>query len=129
MNRAEILLANDPASQMLGINIVELNQGYCKLTMRVLENMTNGYNVCHGGFIYTLADTACAFAGAKENKTILSSTGQIEYLAPAILGSELVAIAEINCISGRNIFCDVKIYDENKKTISLYRGKLIVKNG
>ncbi|MCW9000573.1 MAG: hotdog fold thioesterase, partial [Kangiellaceae bacterium] len=81
MTKAEELLHNDPASKLLGIELHEIDEGYCAVIMRVTEKMTNGYDVCHGGFVFTLADTASALASAMEGEVVLTASNQIEYLA------------------------------------------------
>ncbi|TQV80253.1 hotdog fold thioesterase [Aliikangiella coralliicola] len=128
MTTASQLLANDPASKMLGIELTDIDDGSCSVFMLVQENMTNGYDICHGGFVYTLADTASAFAGAMEGETVLSSSNQIDYLLPAKLGDELTAKASINCISGRRLFCDVSVTNQHGKAVALMRSQLISKN-
>ncbi|TQV71519.1 hotdog fold thioesterase [Aliikangiella marina] len=128
MTIAEQLLRNDPASQMLGIQLVSIDEESCSVSMVVTDKMTNGYDVCHGGFIYTLADTASAFASSMEGETILSASNQIEYLAPAKLGDRLIAAAKVSFITGKNLFCDVKVTNQSHQVIALVRGKLISKN-
>jgi len=127
MNAAEKLLNNDPASKMLDIKLSEKQQGYSVLTMIVRDDMTNGYDICHGGFVFTLADTASAFAAATEGQTILSSSNQIEYLAPAKLNDELIASANISHLSGRSLFCDVEVKNQDAVVIAIMRSKLIRK--
>ena len=127
MNPAEKLLANDPASRMLDIKLVSKCNDSCSLEMKVREDMTNGYDVCHGGFVFTLADTASAFACAAESEIVLSANNQIEYLAPALLKDRLLASAKISCTSGRSLFCDVEVVDQNSQIIAIMRGKLIRK--
>lgn len=128
MSMAAKLLENDPASQMLGIKLVDIDEQSCSVAMEVLESMTNGYDVCHGGFVYTLGDTASAFASSMEGEVILSASNQIEYLLPAKLGDRLVARAVVEEISGRFLFCDVKIHNQQQQLVALMRGKLISKN-
>ena len=128
MSMAEKLLENDPASQLLGIKLVDIDEQSCSVSMQVLDSMTNGYDICHGGFVYTLGDTASAFAGSMEGEVVLSASNQIEYLAPVKLGDQLVARAVVVEISGRHLFCDVKIYNQQHQLVALMRGKLISKN-
>lgn len=149
-DKAIDLLANDPASQMLGIKLVKLSRDHCQLHMLVTEKMTNGYQVCHGGFIFSLADTACAFSAAEKDRVVLSSASQIEYLAPALLGDVLNAEAQVVKRVGKAVFCDVEVWannlqtnnaqrvnsqqdknsvleKNNHRTIALLRGKLVSK--
>ena len=127
MTKAEELLHNDPASRLLGIELSEIDEGYCSVIMRVTEKMTNGYDVCHGGFVFTLADTASAFASAMEGEVVLTASNQIEYLAPAKLYDLLRAEAKVSIISGKNLYCDVKVCDQNDRLIAITRSKLISK--
>jgi len=127
MSKAEELLQNDPASKMLGIQLEKIDEGFCAVSMIITAAMTNGYDVCHGGFIFTLADTASAFAGAMEGETVLTAANQIEYLAPARLDDLLKAEAKVSIISGKNLYCDVKVCDQNDRLIALTRSKLICK--
>ncbi|WP_196137793.1 PaaI family thioesterase [Aliikangiella sp. G2MR2-5] len=127
MNRVEQLLNNDPASQMLGITLEKCTKDECRLVMLVTDAMTNGYDFCHGGFVYSLADTASAFAAAVEGETILTASHLIEYLAPAKNGDRLTAEAKVSINSGRNRFCDVKVCDQNNQLIAVSRSKLISK--
>ena len=60
------MMNNDAFSKWLGIEILELKKGYCKLQMKVLKNMTNGFNIAHGAISYSLADSALAFASNPE---------------------------------------------------------------
>ena len=127
MSKAQGLLDNDPASKMLGIELLNVEQGTCAVSMKVTEKMTNGYDFCHGGFVFTLADTASAFASAQEGETILTASNQIDYLAPAKLGDLLTAEAKVSIISGRNRYCDVKVCDQNDRLIAITRSKLVSK--
>lgn len=128
MNSAEQLLANDPASQMLGIQLVSLSLDQCELTMPVTANMTNGYEVCHGGFIFSLADTACAFAAAVENKITLTASNHIDYLAPAKLFDQLVASAKISRRSGKSLFAEVEVCNQAQQLLAVMHAKLIQKD-
>ncbi len=122
---AEQLLAKDPASQMLGITIKELKPGFCETTMTIRDDMTNGYDICHGGFVFTLADTALAFACAEEGKVAVSASAQIDFIAPARLGDNLIAQAQIQHTSGRNLFCDIIVRNQNNELVALVKGRQV----
>jgi acyl-CoA thioesterase len=122
---AEKLLANDPASKMLGIEIRTIKPEFCQTTMTIRDDMTNGYNVCHGGFIFTLADTALAFACAEHGKIAVSASAQIDFLLPAYLGDELVAEANVQIKSGRNLFCDIIVRNQENEVIALVKGRQV----
>jgi acyl-CoA thioesterase len=122
---AEKLLANDPASKMLGITISDIQADHCKTTMIIRDDMTNGYNVCHGGFIFTLADTALAFACAEHTKIAVSASAQIDFLLPAYLGDQLIAEANVQIKSGRNLFCDIIVRNQKNEVIALVKGRQV----
>jgi acyl-CoA thioesterase len=123
---ARILLEQDPASLMLGITIVQAKGGFCQLSMAVRDDMTNGYDVCHGGFIFTLADTAVAFACADTDKIAVSASSQIDFLASAKRKDTLTATAGITHQSGRNCYCDIKVENQYGEVIALVRGRQVL---
>jgi len=122
---AEKLLANDPASKMLGIEIKDLKQDFCSTAMTIRADMTNGYDVCHGGFIFTLADTALAFSCAEEGKIAVSANAQIDFLAPAKLGDNLIAESSVQHRSGRNLFCDIIVRNQDNELVALVKGRQV----
>jgi acyl-CoA thioesterase len=125
MKPAEKLLDNDPASKMLGISLIDVADGQCQIEMSVREDMLNGYNVCHGGFVFTLADTALAFACAEKDVVTVSASCAIDYLLAAELGDKLKASCNVNRTSGRNIYCDVEVVNQNGGTVALVRGRQV----
>jgi acyl-CoA thioesterase len=116
------LLAQDPASRMLGIAIESITLGACKLVMTVTSTMTNGYNLCHGGFIFTLADTALAFSCASYGQATVTANAQIEFISPARLNDHLTATAKVTLQKDRHIYCDIKIVNQENTAIALCRG-------
>ncbi|MET1254263.1 PaaI family thioesterase [Aliikangiella maris] len=122
------LLKNDPASRLLGIKIHSVDTGQCQLKMWVNESMTNGYQVCHGGFIFTFADTASAFASASQGEIVLSASNQIDYLAPAYLNDFLTAKAHVTSVCGKVIYCDVKVTNQSEKLLAVMNAKLVNKS-
>ena len=85
------MYANDRASQALGMRIADVGPGYAELTMTVRDDMVNGHAICHGGFIFTLADSAFAFACNSYNVNTVAQGCAIEFLAPAREGDVLTA--------------------------------------
>jgi len=116
------LLAQDPASRLLGISITELSLGECLLSMTVTDTMTNGYDLCHGGFIFTLADTSLAFSCATLGYVSVTANAQIEFINSAKLNDQLIATANITLQKGRHIYCDIKIVNQENTVIALCRG-------
>ncbi len=123
---AYTLLENDPASKMLDIKIVEVRYDHCAVSMTVTEQMTNGYDVCHGGFIFTLADTAVAFACAVKDKIAVSASSEIEFLAAAKKGDILTATADVIHHQGRNCFCNMVVKNHHGDLIALIHGRQVI---
>ncbi len=113
----------DPASQGLGMALAEIRPGYARMTMTVREDMLNGHRICHGGFIFMLADSAFAFACNSHNHNTVGSGCAIEYLAPGQLGDVLTAEAVEQTLSGKAGVYDVKVANQDGRTIALLRGK------
>ncbi|MGH6741232.1 MAG: hotdog fold thioesterase, partial [Bradyrhizobium sp.] len=90
---ADAMWKEDDASSGLGMKIVEVGSGRATLTMRVAPHMVNGQRIAHGGFIFTLADSAFAFACNSHNARAVAAHCQITFIRPAKLGDRLVAVA------------------------------------
>ena len=90
---AEIMWANDTASKSLGMQFKSVEPGRAVLTLEVEERHTNGHNICHGGYIFTLADTGFAFACNSYNQVAVAQQNSITFVAPGQLGDTLTATA------------------------------------
>ena len=112
----------DVASRTLGITVEEVALGRARLSMQVQKNMANGHNVCHGGYIFTLADTAFAYACNSHNQRTLAASCSIDYLMPALLEDRLTAEASEVVRGGRRGIYDVKVTNQNGETVALFRG-------
>jgi acyl-CoA thioesterase len=119
----EAMYANDTASQSLGIEITETLAGAATATMTVTPTMTNGHDVCHGGLIFALADTAMAFASNSYNEMALAAMADIDFLNPARAGSLLTASATETSSRGRGAIYDVTVTDDAGTTIAVFRGR------
>jgi acyl-CoA thioesterase len=106
---AEAMWQEDDASKGLGMEIVEINQGQATLTMTVKPNMVNGQRIAHGGFIFTLADSAFAFACNTHNERTVAAQGNISFIRPGRLGDRLVATAREISRNGRSGIYDVRV--------------------
>ena len=113
----------DPASQALGMRLDEIRPGYARMTMAVRQDMLNGHQTCHGGYIFMLADSAFAFACNSHNHNTVGAGCTIDYLAPGRLGDVLVAEAVEQALSGKTGVYDVKVNNQDGRTIALLRGK------
>src|SRR5438445_7658749 len=99
----------DDASRGLGMEIVDVRCGQATLTMTVKANMVNGQRIAHGGFIFTLADSAFAFACNSHNQRAVAAQGSITFIKPGKLGDRLVATAREISRSGRSGIYDVRV--------------------
>lgn len=120
---AEAMWARDRAANALGIRIDEVRQGYARLSMPVRGDMVNGHHICHGGLIFSLADTAFAYACNSYNKNTVASACNIDFLAPGREGDTLSAEAIEMSAAGRTGVYDVTVRDSAGKAIALFRGK------
>ena len=117
------MYARDRASQAMGMRIAAIGPGYAELTMTVRADMLNGHAICHGGFIFTLADSAFAFACNSYNLTTLASGGAIDFVAPAREGDVLAAMARERSVSGRTGVYDIEVTNQRGETVAYFRGK------
>jgi acyl-CoA thioesterase len=120
---AEALFAGDQASQALGIRIVEVRPGYAKLSMLVRSDMVNGHRICHGGMVFTLADSSFAFACNSYNESTVAAAASIDFLAPSFEGDELTAVASELWRSRRNGIYEITVTNQKGERIALFRGR------
>jgi acyl-CoA thioesterase len=118
---ARVMWENDRASQDLGMEIVSVEPGKAVLTMKVQDNMTNGHGTAHGGFIFTLADSAFAFACNSHGETTVAAHCSITYVRPGKLGDLLTAEAREISRVGRSGIYDVRVSIDGV-TIAEFRG-------
>ncbi|WP_298214883.1 hydroxyphenylacetyl-CoA thioesterase PaaI [Acidovorax sp.] len=117
------MLANDRATQGLGIRITAMGPGQATLTMVVRADMLNGFATCHGGFITALADSAFAFACNSRNEMTVASGLSIDFLAPAREGDLLTAEAHEVSLAGRTGVYDVNVRNQQGEAIAAFRGR------
>ncbi len=120
---AAAMFEHDTASRALGIRIVRVGPGHAEVAMSVRGDMLNGHRICHGGFIFTLADSAFAYACNSYNSSTVASGCAIEFLAPAREGDVLIAVAQERSTSGRTGVYDIEVATERGDPIALFRGK------
>jgi acyl-CoA thioesterase len=118
---AEAMWNEDDASQGLGMKIVEIKPGQATLAMTVQPHMVNGQRIAHGGFIFTLADSAFAFACNSHNDKAVAAQGSITFIKPGRLGDVLVATAREISRSGRSGIYDVRV-TVGDEVIAEFRG-------
>ncbi len=93
----EKMISGDAFSQWLGIEVLEITKGFCKLKMTVSDEMTNGFNIAHGGIAYSLADSCLAFAANADGIQAVSIETSISHTKKVVSGDTLIATSkEIN---------------------------------
>ena len=117
------MFANDRASKALGMRIVEVGPGRAVLEMKVLESMVNGHDLCHGGLIATLADSAFAFACNAYNEVTVASGFDVNLVAAAHLGDVLTAEARELSKAGRTGVYDIVVRNQRGERVAAFRGR------
>jgi acyl-CoA thioesterase len=117
------MFAEDAASQALGMSVEAMAPGYARLSMSVRPDMLNGFKICHGGFITTLADSAFAFACNSANQLTVAAAIAVDFIAPAREGDRLIAEAKELEMTGRTGIYDVKVVNQRGEAIALLRGR------
>ena len=120
---AGVMYARDRASLALGMKLLKAGPGSASMQMAVREDMANFHNTCHGGFIYTLADSTFAYACNSHNKNAVAVTCVIEYMRPAYVGDMLTATGREQGLEGRNGVYDIRVENQKGELVALFRGK------
>jgi len=117
------MFAADRASKGLGMTISHLGEGTATLTMTIRDDMLNGFDICHGGFITTLADSAFAFACNSRNVVTVAAGLTVDFLAPAHGGDVLTAAASETSRAGRTGVYDIVVTNQHGRRVALVRGR------
>jgi acyl-CoA thioesterase len=120
---ASRMFEGDRASQALGMRIERVAPGRAELSMTVRDDMVNGHAICHGGYIFLLADNTFAFACNNYNRNTVAQGCSIDYLAPAHAGDALRARGVERSRTGRTGVYDVEVVNQHGRTVALFRGK------
>jgi phenylacetic acid degradation protein PaaD len=119
----DIQHARDSAAHSLGIEVLAASAGSVRLAMRVRSDMLNGHGICHGGLVFTLADTAFAYACNSHGVAMVAAGASIEFLAPASLGERLIATASETSRGERHGLYDVTVCDQAGAVRAHFRGR------
>ncbi|MEJ8823807.1 hydroxyphenylacetyl-CoA thioesterase PaaI [Variovorax humicola] len=125
----EGMLRNDRATRSLGMRVVDIAPGTATIRMQVREDMLNGHDMCHGGFIATLADSAFAFACNSYNEMTVASGFGIDFIAPAKLGDVLNARCEEVSKAGRTGVYDTEVTNQRGERLAVFRGRSYTMKG
>lgn len=117
------MLKDDAATEALGMYVDAIGPGYARVSMTVRADMLNGFRICHGGFITTLADSAFAYACNSYNEMTVASGIVVDFLASAHVGDRLVAECHEVSRTGRTGVYDIKVTNQHGKTVTVMRGR------
>jgi len=117
------MYAADRATRALGIQILSVTPGRSTLSMTIRDDMLNGHDVCHGGLISTLADSAFAFACNSYDELTLASGFAVDFVAPARLGDVLQAVCHEVSKAGRTGVYDVSVHNQRDELVAVFRGR------
>jgi acyl-CoA thioesterase len=120
---AAAMYERDGCAQALGITLAAIGPGYAVMKMTVRKDMVNGHDMGHGGMIFSLADTAFAYACNSRNRVTVASSCSIDYIHPARLGDVLTAVAHERSLRGRSGLYDINVTNQNNELIAHFRGR------
>ena len=120
---SRIMWEADAASAMLGMEIDELGPGEARVSMLVRPDMVNGHDLCHGGLVASLADSAFALACNSHGTVTVAAGFEIDFLEPARLGQVLQAHAREVALRGRSGLYDVSVRRADGTLVAAFRGR------
>ena len=115
------MFANDRALKALGMTVTEIAPGQATVTMPVREDMLNGHDICHGGLISTLADSAFAYACNSYDELTVASGFSVDFVAPGRPGDVLTARCIEVSRAGRTGVYDVEVTNQKGDRIAVFR--------
>ncbi|MDG3579596.1 hydroxyphenylacetyl-CoA thioesterase PaaI [Rhizobium sp. YJ-22] len=119
---ARVMWDDDNATRHLGMELVSIAPGEAVIAMDITEAMTNGHGTCHGGYMFTLADSAFAFACNSHNQRSVAQHCSVSFIAPAFRGDRLTASAQEVSRRGRSGIYDVRITNQEGEIVAEFRG-------
>ena len=119
---AEFMLNSDPVSQGLGIKLESVSSGNATVSMTITNAMLNGHKTCHGGILFSVADSAFAFACNSQNHAAVAASCTIDFLLPALVGDKLSAVATLYHQGGRTGVYHVTLKNQNDQVIAFFKG-------
>jgi len=120
----ETMFAGDRASrETMGMELLGCSPGRAVMRMTIDERHLNGHRICHGGFIFTLADSTFAFACNSRNKSTVAAGCSIEFLKPGHLGDVLTCEGVERLLQGRHGVYDMQVTNQRGEVVAMFRGK------
>jgi acyl-CoA thioesterase len=120
---AQAMYEADACSRALGIELKEVRPGYARMQMNVRDDFLNGHGICHGGLVFTLADSTFAFACNSYNINTVAAGCSIEFLLAVKGGDRLSAEAVEQSLTGRTGIYDIRVTNRAGETVAMFRGK------
>ena len=120
---ARVMYEKDTCARKMGIELIEMDDGFAQMSMTVSADMLNGHQTCHGGQLFTLADTAFAYACNSQGLAAVASGCSIDFLRPGFAGDTLTATARVKHQGKLTGVYDIEIQNQQQKTVALFRGK------
>lgn len=120
---AAALWGPDTCSQWLGMRLEEVRPGYARMSMKVRPEFLNGHGICHGGLMFTLADSTFAFACNSHNVPAVAAGCSIEFLKPVQGNDVLTAQGQEQSLSGRHGIYDIQVSNAAGEVVAMFRGK------
>lgn len=116
------LWASDEAAKWIGMTVLGVDEAEAAVGLTVAPHHCNGHGICHGGITFALADTAFAYACNSRNQSTVAQHNSINFIAPAHVGDQLTATATEISLTGRSGIYDVRVRNQDGKTIAEMRG-------
>ena len=121
---ADTMFAADRASrEFMQLELIDCTPGRASMRMTVRAEQLNGHQICHGGFIFTLADSTFAFACNSHNKNAVASSASIEFLRPTYEGDVLTCDGQEQTLQGRHGVYDMRVSNQRGEVVAMFRGK------
>ena len=116
------MISGDAFSQWLGIEVLEITEGFCKLKMTVRDEMTNGFNIAHGGIAYSLADSCLAFAANADGIQAVSIETSISHTKKVANGDILIATSKEMNKSNKTALYYITITNQDNLEVAHFKG-------
>jgi acyl-CoA thioesterase len=119
---ADAMRRADRAAEGAGVRLLDVGPGRARVGMTVRADQVNGHGICHGGYLFLLADAALAYASNSHGVSAVAAAADIDFLRPVPLGAELVAEAVELAVTGRSAVYDVRV-QQGDDPVAVFRGR------
>jgi acyl-CoA thioesterase len=116
-------LTNDPAVKSMGVELLQFERGRARGQMNIRPDMANAHGICHGGFVFSLADTAFGYACNSYDDPMVGAGAAIEFIAPTLIGDVITATATETMRTSRHGIYDVVVTNPTGDVVAHFRGR------